>query len=168
MDSADHLLTIAEIAVTLAGFSALVAILGGRRGRSDPRMDVLRLRTMLEASLLVLAFALFPLIPTKLGAAPPLSWRISAGAFLVVDLVVTVASLRRGAGLRHVATPGDWLWSVPVQLLAYSADALMAVVVLGIAAPLAPGFYFIALYANLAVAGLLFVAFAASTFLPRE
>jgi hypothetical protein len=35
-------------------------------------------------------------------------------------------------------------------------------------APLASGFYFIALYANLVLAALLFVAFAASTFVPPE
>jgi hypothetical protein len=123
---------------------------------------------MLEASFLVLAFSLFPLIPTKLGATPIISWCISAGAFLVVDLAVTVVSLRRLRDLRRVLTRGDRFHSVFIQLLAYSADALMAVVVLGIAAPLAPGLYFVALYVNLALAGLLFVAFAASTFLPVE
>jgi hypothetical protein len=168
MDSTDHLLTVGEIAVTLAGFSALVAILGGRRGRSEPRVDALRLRTMLEASLLVLAFSLFPLIPSKLGATPALSWRISAAAFLAVDLVETVFSLRRLRGLRTLATSGDRLSAVVVQVFAYSADALMFLVVLGVSAPFAAGFYFIALYANLVVAAVLFLAFAASTFVPPE
>ncbi len=68
--SADHLTTIAEVAIALAGFSALIVLLSGRSGRADPRADVLRLRIMLETSLLVVAFALFPFIPSTLGLAP--------------------------------------------------------------------------------------------------
>jgi hypothetical protein len=104
----------------------------------------------------------------KLGASPALSWRISSATFLRVDLFVTVASLRRYRGVRDLIRPGDRLWTVLVQLIAYSADALMVVVVLGITAQLASEFYLIALYANLALAALLFVAFSASKFVPSE
>ena len=61
---ADHLFTVAEVGIALAGFSTLVAVLGVRSGRADPRLDAVRLQIMLESSLFVVAFSLFPLIPS--------------------------------------------------------------------------------------------------------
>ena len=56
----DLLLTIAEVSVGLAGFSAIVGLLGHRSGRSDIKVDALRLQVMLEMSLLVAAGAFLP------------------------------------------------------------------------------------------------------------
>ena len=58
----DLLLTIAEVSVGLAGFSAIVGLLGHQSGRSDLKVDALRLQVMLEASLLVAAYSFLPLL----------------------------------------------------------------------------------------------------------
>jgi hypothetical protein len=65
----DQLLTFAEISVAFAGFSPLVAMLGSRRGRSHPELDIARLLFMLEASLFVALMCVVPLLPKALGAS---------------------------------------------------------------------------------------------------
>ena len=166
--SADHLTTIAEVAIALAGFSALIVLLGGRSGSADPRADAVRLRYMLESSLLVVAFALFPFIPATLGVVPDLVWRISGGAFLIVDIAFWILAYKRNRDLRALLTPSERRFTVFMYLLAGTADLLMLVVVLGIAGLAASGFYFAALYLELVGSGVFFVTFAASMFAPRE
>jgi hypothetical protein len=58
----DFLLAISQVSVGLAGFSAIVGLLGSRSGRSDLRVDALRLQVMLETSLMVAAYAFLPLL----------------------------------------------------------------------------------------------------------
>jgi hypothetical protein len=58
----DLLLTIAEVSVGLAGFSAIVGLLGHRSGRSELKVDALRLQVMLEVSLMVAAGAMVPVL----------------------------------------------------------------------------------------------------------
>ena len=74
MNDAGGLYSIAEIAVTIAGFAALVSVLSWRRGDFDARAEGLRLIVALEASLFVAAFALAPLIPHKFGLDPAVTW----------------------------------------------------------------------------------------------
>jgi len=166
--STDHLTTIAEVAIAVAGFSALVALLGARSGRTHPRADAVRLQLMVETSLLVVAFALFPFIPLKLGASSEFLWRISAGAFLIADATYWVLTYKRIQEVRQLLTGTDRRLAAVLAMPAYTADLLMVVVVLGFAVSAAPGLYFSALYLELIVSGLLFVTFAASIFAPSE
>ena len=91
MGSTDSLHLIAELAVAFAGFASLVAVIGRRQGRDYPHWDAARLGSMLETSLLVIAFSLLPLLPFKAGPSAQSSWRISAGVFAVFG--VALASL---------------------------------------------------------------------------
>jgi len=166
--SVDHLTTIAEVAIALAGFSALVALLGNRAGGIDRRADAMRLQFMLETSLLVVAFALFPFIPLKLGVSSDLLWRISGGAFLIADVAYWILTRNRGRAVRELLTSAGRRHATSTRLLAYTADLLMLSVVLGLADFASPGLYFTALYVELITAGVLFVGFAASTFVPPE
>ena len=61
----------AELGVALAGFSAVIGVLGSHRGTSDVRVDALRLEVMLETSLLVAALAIVPELLGRFGIAPP-------------------------------------------------------------------------------------------------
>lgn len=65
----EQLLTVEEIAVTLAGFTALIGFLGRARRDEDRQAAAFMLRLMLEASLFVAALALFPLLPLNLGVS---------------------------------------------------------------------------------------------------
>ena len=60
MAISDNLALIAELAIGLAGFASLVAVVGQRQGRDSRELDVSRLRGMLELSLIVTGFALIP------------------------------------------------------------------------------------------------------------
>ena len=168
MTSLDHLATIAEIAVALAGFSALVALLAARRGRANPRLEALRLQVMLESSLLVVAFALLPLIVSELGTSAGMAWRISAALFLAVDLPHMAFTMRRFRAYRDSFSSADRTGSVIVQIFGYSGDIAALVIVSGVMTELHPGFYLTAMYLNLLVSAILFVRFAASTFVPDE
>jgi hypothetical protein len=164
----DHLTTLAEVAIALAGFSALVALLGNRARRADRRADAMRLQFMLETSLLVVAFALFPFIPLTLGVSSDLVWRISGGAFLIADATYWMLSYKRGRAARALLAPAERRLRIVMLLLAYTADLLMIVVVLGLTGLAAPGIYFAALYAELVLSGVFFITFAASIFAPPE
>lgn len=63
MIETDLLFLLAEISVALAGFSAIVGVLGSRSGMSKVRVDALRLQAMLEANLVVAAPSTF--MPSK-------------------------------------------------------------------------------------------------------
>ena len=168
MLSTDHLTTLAEVAIALAGFSALIGLLGVRAGRSDPRSDAMRLQLMLETSLLVVAFALFPFIPLKLGVSSDLLWRMSAGAFLIVDISYWILTRNRNRTYGGMATSAERRKGVVLLLLAWTVDLLMMTIVIGVTGSAAPGVYFAALYIELVISGVFFITFAASMLAPQE
>ena len=165
MFDSEELFSVAEIAVALAGFSALVSVLAGRTQRSDARLDSSRLLLSLEASLFVAAFALFPLLPLKFGLDEAFSWRLAAGVYLASDLAFSVSITRRSAALGAdvLATKGlswaAWIFSALGQLSLFLA-------VLHLAGAPPDTLFFVALYLNLINAGLCFMSVAWNTFIP--
>jgi hypothetical protein len=164
----EYLFTIAEVAVALAGFSALVGIVGRRVGRSDPRIDAFRLQLMLEASLFVAALALFPVLPRKFGASPGAASRVSCIVLLVVDIPLTLFTFRRAIPLRSLYRRGDPTTERILWVLGLGADVLAVVGAPGFFAHQVEALYSAALFLNLILAGVLFIRFAASTFMPDE
>jgi hypothetical protein len=74
----DPLLTTAEVAITLAGFTGIVAVLG-QRGRGDWRPEEqLRLVMLLASSFAALLFAMLPIALGSLGLTEAGSWTISS------------------------------------------------------------------------------------------
>ncbi len=84
MSESDVLMTIAEVAVAFAGFASLVGVLGQRSSADDPRVIGLRMRGMLLSSLMVVAFSIFPILLTRYGASPDLTWKASSLALFAV------------------------------------------------------------------------------------
>ena len=87
MDSSSLLLTIAQLAVALAGFSAIVVALNGRPVREWDETDRLNLRCLLQVSIYVLAFSLFPFV-LAVSLGQEAVWRYGLlvyGLFLVFD-----------------------------------------------------------------------------------
>jgi len=85
----DPLLTIAEVSVGLAGFSAIVGLLGSRSGRSDVRVDALRLQVTLAAH------AFVPVLVSIFDLEASASWRISAAAWLAIGIPSEIIAWRR-------------------------------------------------------------------------
>jgi len=107
MDRVAILLTTVEVAVAFAGFGGLAALLGRRRTRDDARIDVMRLRAILEGSLLTGGAAALPVVLLAYGASERVVWRVASVLFLMCALLVVGAwtsrirlALREGAAFQ--------------------------------------------------------------------
>ncbi len=167
MAEQDLLLAIAQVSVGLAGFSAIVGLLGSRRGRSDLRVDSLRLQVMLETSLTVAAYAFVPVLVSIFGLETSTSWRISAGAWLLIGIPSEIVAWRRTRNM-----PDMKLNRLNVNTvnwgLAIGCELLMLLVAIGFFQSQAGALYLVALFSYLLIAGILFVQFASSTFVPND
>jgi len=155
----DTLLTIAEIAVALAGFASLVSVIDRRRDDSSRAVDSLRLRMMLEVALRNAALALLPLPFLPLAPSDPIIWRIASGLYLVIT--AAHAFFRMGPGEAVLST--RWIRVSQQSLLSISLLACLSNV-LGLGGSNAFSIYLASLLLGLTAAGLLFLAVAASTF----
>lgn len=165
MSELDELLSIAEIAVTIAGFAALVSVLAWRRDDFDPRAEGLRLVVALEASLFVAAFSLLPMIPQKFGVDDAIIWRVCALCYLLSDLAFSLVIAKRIRGIEFF-----WPNAVLARLIWFVSaigQLLLLVAVIGYPADTSAAFYYSALYLNLINSGLLFLVVAWNTFIPR-
>ena len=93
MDGSDYLLTTAELAVALAGFSALIVVLRQNDSRGIPAGLV---STLIERSLVATLLSLLPLLLSGLGVPAPQLWFVASG--LLGTFIVSIAW--RGATLR--------------------------------------------------------------------
>ena len=150
--------------MALAGFSSLVGVIGSRSGRSHPHIDALRLRVMLQTSLAVALFALVPFIPSKFGASDLVVWRLSASAFLVAEAGLLLVLLRQYRSVADLLEPADRRYEAGFHSVSVVADGLLFWSLFLASAQTIAAFYFTALVVLLAVAGVQFIRFAASTF----
>ncbi len=86
MQSIDILLTIAEIAVALAGFSSIVVMLNARPIKEWDGTDRLNLRLLVQVSALTIVFALFPSILVIAVQAPEL-WTYALFAYGLIHII---------------------------------------------------------------------------------
>jgi hypothetical protein len=162
----DLLFIIAEVSVALAGFSAVIGVLGSRPGVSDVRVDALRLQVMLESSLVVAAASIIPVILYHLGAESDSVWRIGSAVFLLFQVPMEIVGFRRTSKMPDMkfskfnVNTVNWGLSI-------GADLIMLGVLLDLVGARASGYYMLAAFLLLVMSGLLFVQFAASTFTPR-
>jgi hypothetical protein len=163
----DLLLTIAEVSVGLAGFSAIVGLLGNRSGRSDIKVDALRLQAMLEMSLSVAAAAFLPVLISLFEFEVWTTWRIATAAWLVIAIPSEIIAWRRTRNMpdmklnRLNVNTVNWV-------LCLLSDAVMVLVMIGFFESHAGAVYLLAIFCYLAAAAILFVQFAASTFMPND
>ena len=160
----ESLSLVAELAIALAGFASLVAILGRRHGRDNAALDAARLVGMLEYSLLAAAFALLPLVPFHAGLSENSTWRLCAVLFAASGAIHIVFSLRRlsripsyplGRG-RGFFVPNSTAWLVVTLGLLGSAVTFLLLSGIGWL-PKPEVAYLWALYAYLSVGALLFL-----------
>ena len=76
-DPESTLSTIAEIAVALAGFTGVVAVLGSRRDHDWSPEERLQLRTLVETSLTALFLSFAPSVLGQVMASEAAVWRIA-------------------------------------------------------------------------------------------
>ena len=158
MEYSDTLLTIAELAVALAGFASLVSVIGRRRNDASRVADSFRLRMMLEVSFRNAAFALLPLPFLQIVPSDPIVWRISSGLYLVATAGHVIFRLRTNE------VPGERSLSHPMLVLFAFTIVASVANVLGLGGPHAFSLYLANLLLGLAAAGLSFLSVAASVF----
>ena len=154
MDS-DSLTLMAELAIALAGFASLVAIIGQRRSRDSPAVEATRLRAMLETSLLTGAACLIPLVVAKSDMPLAAVWRGSSGVLMVGIALLGAHHIRlRRSGPEKYQTPRWWL--VTAVCLQSSAMLVLGLNTVGLV-PWTEAAYLFAPAALLIYAGLLFL-----------
>jgi hypothetical protein len=109
LPESDFQFVIAEIAVALSGFAALVTVISGRLGSGEPgaRREAQQLRAMLLTSLVTGFMALFPYVPLHAGISPEVSWRIASAAYLLAwGLMMALNASRVGRLARTDGSTG--------------------------------------------------------------
>jgi hypothetical protein len=91
MSAPDELLTIAEIAVSLIGFSGLIFVFRARDITELEPRDLSAIAMIMASGALALVFSLFPLPLSYLPLSEPVLWRISCGSFGFALLASSVA-----------------------------------------------------------------------------
>lgn len=163
MIDTDVLFTIAEIAVALAGFSAIVGVLSARKGEVSLKVNALRLQVMLETCFVVLAAALLPVLLEKFGLDSTVIWRASSGAILCVVIPFEFVAQKRTKDMPSMTWTKFNVNTVNWGL-SISADLILLAILINMVGTNAEAFFLIVLCLELALAANLFVQFAAETF----
>jgi len=159
----DVLLTIAELAVALAGFSAIIGVLSTRKRSSGLQINSLRLQVMLETCFMVAVAALIPVLLERFSIASPVLWRGASAAFLCIAIPYEFVARSRTKGM-----PKMTLTKINVNTVNWAlsivADLILVAILFNLVGAFSEGFYLVALLLQLMVAGTLFVQFAAESF----
>jgi hypothetical protein len=143
-EQADLLLTIAEIAIALAGFAGVVAAFS--TFRLAPEATVFRVRLMVAEALMVLVAALLPIVIVKFGVSESTALRISA---FLMGLGVTGVAVWAWIGLRPLYQAG-LLKTQVITTVWYTIGVALAIGLFSVAAGymvvIAPAIYLSGLF----------------------
>ena len=158
IDIANALLTLAQVAIGLAGFSAILVALSGKPHQWTP-VDAFRIRNILALSFQTVFLALTPLVLAFFSLPESTVWKVSllisaAGTFGGVLLVLS--GVYRLSRPERAVLNARVVSSVTVVLFATAAVELLAA--FGIVRP-GPGVFFLGLVVLLAVSTVLVARF---------
>jgi len=159
----DILFTLAEIAVALAGFSAIIGVLGARKGATDLHINSLRLQVMLETCFMVAAASLIPVLIEKFGLGSNMLWRLASAAFLCMAIPFEFIAQSRTKNLPNMTVTRMNINTVNWGL-SIGADLILVAILFNVVGDKAEALFLVALFLQLSLAGVLFVQFAAETF----
>jgi hypothetical protein len=103
----DLLLTLAEIAVALVGFSALVALFQGTRDRALDDGKRFRVRMLIESGLQGALFAVLPHTLVAFGVSEASVWRPASGLLALAGAFIPIVNVRRAVALKLAFIPSD-------------------------------------------------------------
>ncbi len=160
MESDGVLLSIAEVAIALAGFGGLVTGLGYRARGVWTAADQGRLIVSATISLAVVFGCFVPYVVHHLGVPDP--WRVASVVFLPAPMVFFLVQV--WVNRRGVPAEFSKIVAVVVTATHLIAIVLLTIAALGHAAPHGLGFYLAAALAMLFAAAVLFVRLLATSF----
>ncbi|MBT8079999.1 MAG: hypothetical protein KJO31_15580 [Gammaproteobacteria bacterium] len=167
MEETEILLTVAEIGVALAGFASLAAILGRRHKHTDPLVNAIRLRGLLDAGLSTMLLALIGVLMLEIGASDDWVWQAAAAVGVVFVSTIGAAAFRREKLRRHL--PGfKRITSAIMFTLVATAFAGFAFVAAGFAGQYGFHIFFGILCLLLVICCTMFVLVIASLMNPAE
>ena len=154
MDYSDTLLTLAELAVALSGFSSLVSILDRHPDPASRAEARNHLQMMLEIGLRNAGFAVIPIPLLAGGVAGPGVWRTMSALYLAAMLGHIVSQRKRGylTRLSHGSELRAVLIAIPVI-----SGMTSGVNAIGLGGRHSFSLYIASLILGLAFAGLLFL-----------
>ena len=157
------LFSLAALALSFAGFSAVVVTLRGALGGEISERHLRLVRLYIEGGLLVTALALVPALLDLLHLPASIIWPVSSGVAASILTAMLLSQFRRRRAIEGGRFPA---WVVVVNAISILAVACLWLNVAGI--PFAPsvGPYAIALTWALCVFGFIFVR-TIDTFLSR-
>jgi len=160
VQGADVLLTIAELAVAFAGFASVVVLFQHRDPGHWPAAVGIRLRTMIESSLVTLFAALLPFVLHHLGLAGPSLWTICS---LALAIGTTAFALRIWRRSREVVASGGLSGAFSAAMGALTACVVVVLVLSAADVGPARGFgpYLLGVTWSLVFASLMFLRMAA-------
>ncbi len=167
MDETDILLTIAEIGVALAGFASLAAILGRRYKDTDPLVNAIRLRGLLDAGLSAMLLALIGVLMLQIGGSNRWVWQVSGIAGLVFVSTIGTAAFRREKLRRHLPGFRKYMSHIMFSCVV-TAFAGFAIISIGLAGDFGFQIYLGMLCLLLVICCVMFVLVIASLMSPAQ
>lgn len=152
MEQRDLLVTAAQVAIGLAGFTGVASVL--RNPGTEVELQRLRLLGLLATSLIAAAFSLLPLVLSAIGIGETLLWQVACAIFLVACLLYLLPAWRRALPVIRASRWSGSRFLVP--FLTVVPNALLFLGILGLAIPSPSACYVLAVYLQLVLSGSLF------------
>jgi len=89
----DLLKLFAELAVAVAGFTAIVSVFGPHRGGSGGIIQAIRVKMMLEVSIFTMFASLLPLLIGTLGVPSWVTWRVAGSVMFALGVLLWLGNL---------------------------------------------------------------------------
>ena len=113
-----YLYTLATLAMTFAGFCAIVIVLRQTTGRDISGFHIVLTRLYLESGLFSAAFSMLPPLLAACGLTPTIVWRVSSAIIAVVLLCYGATyPMRRGAVISGPIPRARWMPIAAVSVL---------------------------------------------------
>jgi len=152
----DALVSIAEIAIGLAGFSGLVAAFGQRPGHSWRGDQKSRIFLLVILSFAMIICALYPFAMSGLSDSPALVWGVPMVSYSVVSIILLaywiIVSRRRDYKLQFP------LVSIPIILCSAALQVIVALSGFGFILPYSPALFVLGLLSILVFGAVMFLA----------
>jgi hypothetical protein len=167
MEETDILLTVAEIGVALAGFASLAAILGRKHKHTDPMVNAIRLRGLLDAGLSTMLLAVIGVLILQITGPNALAWQVASVFGVLIVSTLGIAAYKRENLRRHLPGYRKRIAFVMFTMLA-AAFAGFAITGLGLSGEYGFHVYFGILCLLLMICCTMFVLVIASLVMPDE